>query len=162
MHRFIPIQIAFPHSKIKTPRQVTCPAKLDFHSTFSTDKPGSNQYNGSGYHSPTHSRNGCNFFSQSPNQMISLILLFGFLCRSYSQIQVTEKYSTAMCYFWTWIGLNLVQRLKMRLHQLKRKINRTKFALMPPIRRPICHIFYLFSINQNCWIKYAREACENI
>ena len=88
------------------------------------------------------------FNSQSPNQMISLILLFGFLCRSYFQIQVTEKYSTAMCYFWTWIGLNLVQRLKMRLHQLKRKINRTKFALMPPIRRPICHIFYLFSISK--------------
>ena len=36
--------------------------------------------------------------SQSPNQMVSLILLFGFLCRSsYFQIQVTEKYSTAMC-----------------------------------------------------------------
>ena len=30
--------------------------------------------------------------------MISLILIFGCLCRSYFQIQVTEKYSTAMCY----------------------------------------------------------------
>ena len=94
------------------------------------------------------------FNSQSPNQMISLILLFGFLCRSYSQIQVTEKYSTAMCYFLTWIGLNLVQRSKRRLHQLKR----TKFALMPPIRRSICHIFYLFSIREGVQ-KKNRKNC---
>ena len=36
--------------------------------------------------------------------MISLILIFGCLCRSYIlyfQIQVTEKYSTAMCYLLT-------------------------------------------------------------
>ena len=37
--------------------------------------------------------------SQSPNHVISLILIFGCLCRSslYFKIQVTEKYSTAMC-----------------------------------------------------------------
>ena len=34
-----------------------------------------------------------------PNQMISLILIFGFLCQSsYFNTQMTEKYSTAMCY----------------------------------------------------------------
>ena len=35
--------------------------------------------------------------SKLPNQMISLILIFGCLCRSsYFQIQVTEKYSTSL------------------------------------------------------------------
>ena len=41
-------------------------------------------------------------FSWLPNQMISLILIFGFLCRSsiiYFDTQMTEKYSTAMWWF---------------------------------------------------------------
>ena len=40
-------------------------------------------------------------FSWLPNQIISLILIFGFLCRSsiYFNTQMTKKYSTAMCCF---------------------------------------------------------------
>lgn len=70
-----------------------------------------------------------------PNQMISLILIFGCLFRSsiynlyhlyiylYFQIQVTEKYSTAMCYVWThqvvtvMTVFSISQAVTLRLHQ---------------------------------------------
>ena len=46
--------------------------------------------------------NSCKFTAMAwvswlPNQMISLIFMFGFLCR-YFDTQMTKKYSTAMCY----------------------------------------------------------------